>query len=343
MTPIQHLKTGAGIEISVVVATFDRPTSLSRCLETLLIQQTSRSFEIIVVDNHPQSHLTEALVQDFPTVRWIQEPVAGLSRARNKGIRASAGTVIVTTDDDVIAVPGWLERLTGPLFDGTCDLAATTGNCLPWKAETEAETVFERYGGLRHGASVADFDAQWLAKWRIFFPQLWRIGTTANAAFLASLFRNPAIGMFETLLGTGTPAGAWEDLYCFYRILRAGYRIRYLPDAQLLHAHREELAQLKRQLCGYRRGETAFLSLVFIRHRDWRILSQLFVWIPKWRLALLLQELRIRIRGQRRFPLRLMWAESLAYLSGPWALWRSHRMSRHIGRAEVPALFTERP
>jgi hypothetical protein len=167
------------------------------------------------------------------------------------------------------------------------------------------------------------FDAAWTAQWNIAFPQLWRIGTTANAAFLASVLHDPRVGLFETRLGVGSPAGAWEDMYCFYRILLAGYRIDYLPSAELRHAHRETMYDLTRQLCAYRRGETAFLTMILLRHRDIRALGQALLWIPYWRLRLLLEELGRRTVGRRRFPLCLLWQESVAYLAGPLAWWRS--------------------
>jgi hypothetical protein len=49
----------------------------------------------------------------------------------------------------------------------------------------------------------------------------------------------------------------------------------------------------------------------------------MLLWIPYWRLGLLNQELARRLRGTRLFSLRVFWQESLAYLAGPWAWWRS--------------------
>ena len=306
--------------ISVVIATYDRPEALICCLDALALQQARRSFEIIVVDNHPQSGLTTPLMQRFPAIVWRQEITAGLARARNRGIESARGTVIVTTDDDVLPPSDWLQNLTAPLFepDGP---AATTGNCLPLKLETEAEHLFEAYGGLQHGSEPACFDAAWMAQWRIGFPHLWRIGTTANAAFLASALRR--IGPFESRLGAGTPAGAWEDLYFYYQMILAGDRICYLPHAVLQHAHRTQMDQLTRQLCAYRRGETAFLSLVLQRHRDVRAIGQVLFWIPQWRLRVFLSELARRLQGKRKFPFRLLLKETLAYFEGPRALRRT--------------------
>jgi len=319
------LEPNVAPEISVVVPTFDRPGAIDRCIAALLRQQTHRIFEIIVVDNHPQSGLTASLPARYPSVRFVQEPVSGLSNARNAGVQAARGTIVVTTDDDVLPPPEWLETLTAPLFEAQRDaaskLAAVTGNCLAIKIETPAEVLFEAYGGLRHGDAPATFDALWMSQWHVGFPHLWRIGTTANAAFLASALQT--VGPFDPLLGAGTPPGAWEDIDCFYRLLRAGYEIAYIPAAAVRHAHREQVDALARQLRAYRRGETAFLCLMLLRYRDLRAFGQIFLWIPFWRLRVLIREVGLRVRGRRCFPFRLLWVENLAYLAGPWALWRS--------------------
>jgi glycosyltransferase involved in cell wall biosynthesis len=339
--------------ISIVLPTFDRPDALTLCLDALLLQQTLHHFEVLIIDNHPQSGLTAPLTARYadiryPNIRWLQEPIAGLSQARNHGVAAARGRIIVTTDDDVILPPDWLDRLTAPLFAAEADpahpLAAVTGNCLPLKVETEAEALFEAYGGLQHGSLPATFDAAWMAQWRVGFPHLWRIGTTANAAFLASALRDPRIqtsaGPFETLLGAGSPAGAYEDLYCFYLLLRAGYRIQYLPEAAVRHAHRDTLPALIRQLCAYRRGETAFLALILERHGDLRTLGQALLWIPQWRARLFLGELLRRLTDRHRFSFRVFWLETLAYFQGPSALRRAQKAATPLPRATAPAADT---
>ncbi len=316
-----------------MVATYDRPDGLARCLESLASQRVQRGLEIIVVDNHPRSGSVAPVRARFPGVRWLSEERPGLSHARNTGIEAAHGEIVVTTDDDVIAPPDWIEMLTAPLYARETErVAAATGNCLALKIETPAEVMFEEYGGLRHGPEETAFDRMWLARPSICFPQLWRIGTTANAAFSRLRVSRSRGGLFDESLGAGSPAGAWEDLYCFYLMLRAGYRIVYVPEAEVRHAHREDEAGLMRQLCGYRRGETAFLTLALIRHRDWRAIGQMLFWIPQWRLRVFCSEVLLRLRGRRKFPFALLWAELRAYLAGPSALLRARRLSRRASR-----------
>ena len=149
-----------------------------------------------------------------------------------------------------------------------------------------------------------------------WYVPLWQIGTTANAAFRAEVFENPSVGMLEETLGAGTPAGSWEDLYLFYRMLGAGCRIRHEPAAWLLHRHRETMPELVKQIEAYHRGEICFCLLLLFRHRDLRALTHLLVWLPRYRVSLLVREIRNRFRGNPVIPFRLMLREMIAYARG---------------------------
>ena len=68
----------------------------------------------------------------------------------------------------------------------------------------------------------------------------WKLGATANAAFRAAIFSDPAIGVLDEALGAGMPTGCSEDTYLFYRILKAGHTIVYEPAAWVWHEHRRD-------------------------------------------------------------------------------------------------------
>lgn len=313
-------------EVSILLPTRDRLALLEKCLDALLSQRTERAFEVIVIENTPLPGYSGGAAKNLPQVRTITEPRQGLSYARNAGIRAARGRVVVFTDDDAQAEPEWLENLTRP-FSERPDVVAVTGRTLPLKLETEAERLFEAYGGFGSGKVAAEFNLRWLTSkvWRL---PLWQIGTTANAAFRREIFERPGIGLLEERLGAGSPVGAWEDLYLFYRILRAGHVILYQPSAQIRHLHRQDLTELSKQLEAYRRGEVAFCLLSLKREREWRALFHLLVWIPYWRITQLLGELLRRLQGRKRFRFPILLREWLAYLEGPAALFQSHRRVR---------------
>ena len=53
--------------------------------------------------------------------RPLHEPQKGQVRARNLGLAAARGEIIVFTDDDVRPMPGWLEQLCRRLEEDQCD------------------------------------------------------------------------------------------------------------------------------------------------------------------------------------------------------------------------------
>src|SRR4029077_15142975 len=126
--------------------------------------QTRRPVEWIVVDNHPATGLTPAVVAEFPQVRLIAEARTGLSYARNAGVRASRAEIVVSTDDDVTMPPDWLEKLLAPFSRPGVMIA--TGNVLPAELDTEAQEWFERYGGLGRGWQPFEVDGAWLESFR---------------------------------------------------------------------------------------------------------------------------------------------------------------------------------
>ncbi|GAB4192423.1 MAG: hypothetical protein OHK0022_06620 [Roseiflexaceae bacterium] len=318
------------VPVSVVVATCDRPDDLRDCLRSLVAQRTTRPLEIIVVDNRPASGLTAPVVAEFPQVRLLEERRQGLSYARNCGIGTSSGAIIVTTDDDVVAPPDWIERLVAPF--ARADVMIVTGNTLPMHMDTEAQRLFERYGGLGRGFRGFEVGWEWFGSFRRRAVPTWNLGATANAAFRATLFANPQIGLLDEALGAGTPTGCSEDTYLFYKTLRAGHPIVYEPAAFVWHKHRASMPALRRQLYNYSKGHVAYHLTTLLNHGDLRALAQLAIHLPLWQLRTLLRQSRDLLRGKNDYPLALTLMEIGGNLAGPWALlhsrWRVWRMGR---------------
>jgi GT2 family glycosyltransferase len=312
------------ISVSIVIATCDRPLDLSRCLKSLTSQRTARRVEIVVVDNHPASGLTKPVVDGFAGVTLVEEARPGLSYARNRGIDAATGDIIICTDDDVVCPPEWVERLLTPFRRS--DVMVVTGNVLPLEIETEAQRLFELYGGLGRGFTRFVVDAEWFRQRRRSVPT-WELGCTANAAFRASIFSDPAIGGMDEALGAGTPSGCSEDTYVFYRVLKAGYAIAYEPQAYVWHCHRRTMAALRKQIYSYSKGHVAYHLTTWLRDGDRRGLVRLLYELPQIYLGRTVHY----VRGFSEYPLSFIGLEILGTMAGPFALWRSRRRVRRLG------------
>ena len=314
----------APMTVSIIVPTCDRPDDLRRCLASLTTQQTRHAVEVIVVDNRPASGIVRQITAAFPNVRVVEEPRPGLSFARNAGIAHASGEIIVATDDDVMAPHDWIEKLLEPF--ARSEVMCVTGNVLPLELETEAQCRFEAYGGLGKGFARFEVTPDWFRTRRVAVPT-WLLGATANAAFRASAFTHPQIGLLDEALGAGTPTGCSEDTYLFYRILKAGYCIVYEPSAYVWHRHRSTMASLRHQIYAYSKGHVAYQLTTWMREGDRRALVRLFYSLPKiyarrgWQ----------RLCRHSDYPLSLILLEMRGNLGGPLALWRSRRRVRRLG------------
>ncbi len=323
----QSTQLPVNIPVSIVVATLDRPDDLRKCLQTLVAQQTQRLVEIVVVDNNPTSGLTPTVVAEFPNVVLVNEKRRGLAYARNAGFIACMGDIAIATDDDVTVPHDWLEKLVAPF--ARKDVMVVTGNTLPIELETRSQCLFEQYGdgGLGRGFEEREFDRDWFIQFGFHAVPTWKLGATANAAFRTSIFKHPEIGLMNEALGPGMPSGVGEDIYVFYKVLKAGYTIVYEPTAQVWHKHRRDMKALRRQLYGYSKGIVSYHLTTLLLDSDRRILPTLIIDMPLWHL----QRIYHRLRGWSDYPIGLILLEISGNLAGSWSLWQSYRRVKREG------------
>jgi O-antigen biosynthesis protein len=316
------------IKVSINLATYDRPDDLRNCLQCLLLQQTLREVEIVVVDNHPSSGLTPPVLAEFPSVRLVNESRQGLAYARNAGFAASTGEIVIATDDDVTLPPDWLEKLLAPFCRQ--EVMIVTGNVLPIELETPSQQAFETYGGLGRGFVSYEIDGGWFESSPRYALPTWKLGATANAAFRASILGHPDIGLMDEALGPGMPSGVGEDTYLFYKTIKAGYTLIYDPSAYVWHKHRSQPSALRRQLYGYSKGHVSYNLTTWLRDGDWRGLYQILIGLSTYQV----KRLTLWTLRKNNYPISLILLEIWGNLAGPWSLWQSRRRVKREGRSK---------
>ena len=299
---------------SVVVATRDRPEHLAACLDSLLAMEYPR-FEIVVVDNAPQTSATADLVRNsFAArgVRYVRENRPGLAAAHNRGIAESGGWVIAFTDDDVLVDRLWLLELAHG-FEATKSVGCVTGLILPTELETPTQVVLERYSRLGKGFSRRLFDTGPNRPDDRLFPYAAGLfGSGANMAFSAEALSR--LGGFDPATGTGTRARGGDDLAAFFGVVSLGYTLVYEPGAIVRHRHRPD-ADLERQLFDYGAGLTAYLTKTVV-DRPGRLLD-LAGRVPRGLAHGLGRRSRRNAGWQRLVPQELVRAERRGMLYGP--------------------------
>lgn len=305
---------------TVVIATRDRPTSLARCLDTIL-GLDHPDFDVVVVDNAPSDCRAHAVTERFG-VRYVRESRPGLARAHNAALPHVTGEVVAFTDDDVEVDPAWLRRLTDTFDDPR--VACVTGMIFPAEVETPAQAWIEAHAGFGKGFERQAFDLDQHRPDDPLFPfTAGRLGSGANMAFRATTLRD--LGGFDETLGVGTPARGGDDLAAFYDVIRAGHRLVYEPAALVLHHHHRDSAAVRRLAYSYGIGLSAYLTRAVVEE-------------PKALLAM-----AARLPGGVRHGLRTTrppadvevpglagagWRQRLGMVVGPWSYARSRRSPR---------------
>jgi glycosyltransferase involved in cell wall biosynthesis len=85
--------------VSVVIPTYNRAYILGQAIESVL-QQTYQPVEVVVIDDGSTDD-TRRVVESFgPPVRYFYQPNAGVSSARNYGLREARGEFVALLDSD---------------------------------------------------------------------------------------------------------------------------------------------------------------------------------------------------------------------------------------------------
>lgn len=322
--------------VTVAVCTRDRPDDMKLCLEAISHLDYPH-LDILVVDNAPQTEATRELVEaHYPQVRYVREPRPGLDWARNRAILAAKGEIIAYTDDDVVVDEGWVRAIAQTFADDP-KVMAVTGLIAPYELETEAQVLFEDYGGFGRGFEQKYYQVE-LGK---SMPWQWlgagQFGTGANMAYRQSVFKG--IGYFDPALDVGTPTNGGGDLEMFIRILQTEHTLVYQPKALVYHRHRREYAQLKRQI--YFNGSlyALWFSIASIYPKQRFSCLKIAVWwmfywnIRRWFIAFL---------HKTQFPKDLVVAEFLGSFAGftayPKATRRVLEIIQEYGQQVEPAL-----
>jgi glycosyltransferase involved in cell wall biosynthesis len=214
------------VTISIIICTRNRAHELKRTLTALKDVNTDTDYklELIVVDNGSSDDTKSIIAStnlDPIVVRYAFQPQRGQVKARNLGLREAKGDVIVFTDDDVRPKPEWLRELTLPIIQGDCD--ATVGAVRiaphllrPWMTE-QHKTFLASSDNIDHIDPI--------------------FATGANFSFSKRVLKK--VPQFDPELGPGQ-LGFWDDCLFSLQIRKAGFRLRFAPNAIVDHHFLED-------------------------------------------------------------------------------------------------------
>lgn len=228
--------------VSVVIPTRDRRELVVTELQALAEQtlDSDRYEVIVVVDGSADGTLEamEAFHAPFP-MRAIWQAGAGRAAARNAGIGAAAGGIIVFLDDDMLPTPG---LLTAHIRAHPSGARRAVLGPAPIQLGADASVV-TRYVGTKFNRHLA----QLAAGAPIGFRELY----TGNLSIRRDVLAD--VGLFDldfTIYGN-------EDSELAIRLLAAGVEFLYAPDAVAYQRYTKGFAALARD--NVEKGRTAVI------------------------------------------------------------------------------------
>ncbi|MGC1528846.1 MAG: glycosyltransferase [Phormidesmis sp.] len=290
--------------VTVAVCTRDRTEDIQLCLDAIC-KLDYPNLDILVVDNAPQTEATKALIEDnYPQVRYVLEPQPGLDWARNRAVLEAKGEIIAYTDDDVVVDAGWVKAI-AQTFAENENIMAVTGLIVPYELETEAQVLFEEYGGFGKGFTYKEYYVPVGEKMPWWMAGAGQYGAGANMAYRRALFTD--IGGFDPALDVGTVTNGGGDLEMFFRVVESNHLLAYTPAAMVRHRHRRSYEKLKTQITNNGVGFYAYVACGFACYpKSFRnFLAIALYWFIYWNL----RRAWISFKHPTRIPSDLIWAE----------------------------------
>ena len=228
--------------VSFVVPVHNGERWLDEALACILAQRDGRPFEVIAVDDGSTDGSASILARRAAAgeVRVLRAAKRGAAAAMNQGIRETSQPVICVVDQDVELKPGWTTAILEPFREP--DVGAVQGYFVtdpqaPIVARVAGMDLEQRYAAIGEGRT--------------------NHVCTGNSAYRAKALHKA--GLFDESFGYG------YDNDMSYRLMKAGYALRFCPGAKSIHRWRETVRGYLVQQYGQGYGR---LDIVW-KHPGW--------------------------------------------------------------------------
>ncbi|MEQ8960612.1 MAG: glycosyltransferase family A protein, partial [Coleofasciculus sp. C2-GNP5-27] len=215
-------------QIAAIICTHNRDAYLGAAIDSLLAQECD-NFIVVVVDN-ASSDRTREIVEariSHPQLKYVYEPVIGLSVARNTGAQETTAPILAYLDDDAVASPQWLSVLLDA-YQQNEQLAIAGGKVtLIWPPGVEPpDWISPELAG-----NLGRYD---LGDHVVYIKEPGLTPRGLNYSIRRTFLEQ--IGGFDPNLGRkGKKLLSNEELYMTELALKQGWQVAYLPDAVAAH------------------------------------------------------------------------------------------------------------
>jgi len=199
------------LDLSIIIVNYNGAKYLENCLNSVYKSRHKINFEIIFIDNNSSDNSLEIVKTKFPRAKIIRnQQNLGFCKANNLGLKIYQGRYALLLNTDTITKDGALDQMVGFM-----DRNPAAGACAPKLLNPDNSP--QHQGG---------FFAQrfWLSDKPV------KVNFAVGACLLVRRKVIDKIGGLDENFFFGN-----DDLDWCLRIRKAGWKIYYLPQAEVIH------------------------------------------------------------------------------------------------------------
>lgn len=234
------MKSGIGsqniIQLSIIIVSWNVRDLLRTCLRSIQVGKGNLNLDVIVVDSYSSDGSPNMVAQEFPWVHLIRcSENVGFPKGNNIGILHASGQYVMLLNPDTEVIGNALARLVAYL-DQHPDIGVVSPQLL--NPDGSVQSSRRRFPTLTTGI----FESTWLQPYAPngLMNRYYALDLSDQAIADVDWVVGAAMVVRQEVIGQ---VGDMDEAYFMYseeldwckRIKEAGWRVVYLPMAQVIH------------------------------------------------------------------------------------------------------------
>ena len=232
------------VDISISIVNRNTKSLIEGCLRSIYETTHKVSFEIFVVDNDSSDNSSQMVANKFPQVNLIQNREnLGYAKANNQAIKTSKGRYILILNSDTVVLPNAIDVMVN--FMDKHSEAGTVG-CKLLNSDGSLQPSYNKRFCNLIDAFLDNIFFSFTIKMRILNNRIFRkylihhfykgynveqeIAWSGGSCLMVRRQTLEEVGLMDEHFFMYSEEQDW----C-YRIKSAGWKIYYIPDAQIIH------------------------------------------------------------------------------------------------------------
>lgn len=219
--------------LSIIIVSWNTASFLENCLASILLNPPTSSFENWVVDNASSDDSPRMVREKFPQVQLVESREnVGFASANNQAIQRCTGKYILLLNPDTHVASGALQALVD-FLDQTPEAGAVGARILNPDGSLQISshprpTLSRELWRLFHLDSLSPYAEYPISKWET--NQAQEVDVLIGACLMLRKDVLDEVGFLD------------EDYFMYseevdlcYRVQRAGWRLYWVPQAEVVH------------------------------------------------------------------------------------------------------------